>query len=344
MAQLVTIPFSRRFYAPLLSLATLLHLSCIAACVILPLFLSYASQSFWITANSYIEQPSVTYRREFILFFDGVALSESGAKSKSFSFTWASDARFNAGRANRSVVVKSYDVDNNWDGIVDTVSISGRVPCSSSEIITTVRGVFTFDANLQNRVRLSPPAAAFVETSVPSVVSLIRYRLLNLVNDFVLHQDNTVPPPEYSFLVDLGPPFQLNFKNGTFPLIWDQLRSDYISRSVRMAAKPVQISWLPQPTSSLIQSPSQSTLFQAGQNDFVFSMKLRIPPATIQYQPGVAETLKSAWIQYFSLAGLITAILWPTWRWMIIHQVVRTHVIADRTPGHHPGAFKGHAF
>jgi len=131
-------PLQRRYLAPRLSSAYCLSFLVTGVIVVLPFFIAYSASgpNFWTKAQTYQEQPSALFEHRFVLLLEGSRAT--GADTEPLSLFFSSSSKMNTalgGEALRIPVVKSREVDNNLDGVFDSLEFSAVMPLAPGEAV-----------------------------------------------------------------------------------------------------------------------------------------------------------------------------------------------------------------
>ena len=185
------------------------------------------------------------------------------------------------------------------------------LPLRQGEQINQISAMFVLEYMLQERVRVIAETAAFVDHS-----SAIAGGALELDGDLVLEQRHALP---YTGA------FQKLYSSD--PLIPDTNRRDlryndllrhYARRNITTAFVARYPIWTP------VAEASSGSSFQ-------LNLNIRLPSKqAVLYIPPVSETLKFAWIQYFSLAVIVWVAVQACLRFIFRYQVVESTVTVDR--------------
>ena len=145
-------PIRRKYYCRHFSCAYLFFLLTVAVGVILPFFLAYGSYGFWIKDGKYFEQPNVRYKYKFL-----TQLAGEDPAGDPFQVFYSSVAQINTLRSGvRIPTVRTREVDNNVDGLVDGLNFEYKMPIRAGEKVKSVSTLIFFEYQLKDRWGWSP--------------------------------------------------------------------------------------------------------------------------------------------------------------------------------------------
>ncbi|KAJ3299027.1 hypothetical protein HK104_010042 [Borealophlyctis nickersoniae] len=170
MIALFSQPYARRFYAPLISTASIITLAAFVALLILPFVFAYASGSFWLKENTFRQQPSIRYTDQLLLLLEGTDTSSGTATPTALA--WSTSVLYNqAVDANaRVTTIQTAEVDEDFDGLNDYMTFTLSTPLKDTESITHVRLALVLNYQLQATLRLSMTSLLVIDasTAIPS--------------------------------------------------------------------------------------------------------------------------------------------------------------------------------
>lgn len=318
--------FRRHFRAPLCSRAGLLALCLACASLIIPLFWSFASHSFWLKENTFRVQPIVSFKKDIILGLDGQNSLDGSSGNYFFSTNSAMNTIFND--AVLSVpTIKTAEVDENHDGVSDYLGFSISVPLPDSFDIYHVRLALMFRYELQSEdLRLLMQSMAMMDemSSLPASSINVNGKLRLVQQTLLVANSNNVryDTPVVNYTLSTSGP-------STAALTWPEIIHSYLDRELQTKYEYPPVNW---------------GYFRAQGQPFVISGKLRYTTETVSYKPGVMEVLKFGWIQYLSYLVLSATFSWLVYGWCIRSQLVPTHVSVDSIPSGATTGFKPHLF
>lgn len=95
-----SIPLFREFQSTIISRASLFAFSCSLLCLLVPLFVAYNTQGFWVKHQIHREQPDVSFKYQALLLIRSPEHDE---------ITWSTFARYNE-LSSRNLVYPSITV------------------------------------------------------------------------------------------------------------------------------------------------------------------------------------------------------------------------------------------
>jgi hypothetical protein len=147
------VSLDRKYYAPLLSGATVFFLLAHAATIIFAFLIAYYTHGLWVKEASYREQPKVAYTHTCAVKLQGRRV----ATNAPFELVYNTLPRMNdmAEEHVRVPTIRVSEQHKNMDKLSDTIHLELQFPVDQDEGITHVQGIFMFQYELRNRVRLS---------------------------------------------------------------------------------------------------------------------------------------------------------------------------------------------
>ena len=194
-------------------------------------------------------------------------------------------------------------MDDNSDGKPDALRINMTLPLQPGEKIHQVKAMFVLEYMLQERVRVIAETAAFVDHD-----SVLAGGALELDGDLVMEQRHALPyTGAFQKLYTTDP---LISGSSRRDMRYDDLLRRYARRNITTAFVARYPIWTP-------ATESASGMFQ-------LNLNIRFPTKQpVLYIPPVSETLKFAWIQYYSLAIIVWVAVQACLRFIFRYQVRR---------------------
>ena len=194
-------------------------------------------------------------------------------------------------------------MDDNSDGKPDALRINMTLPLQPGEKIHQVKAMFVLEYMLQERVRVIAETAAFVDHD-----SVLAGGALELDGDLVMEQRHALPyTGAFQKLYTTDP---LISRSSRRDMRYDDLLRRYARRNITTAFVARYPIWTP-------AEESASGMFQ-------LNLNIRFPTKQpVLYVPPVSETLKFAWIQYYSLAIIVWVAVQACLRFIFRYQVRR---------------------
>ncbi|TPX58741.1 hypothetical protein PhCBS80983_g02932 [Powellomyces hirtus] len=313
-------PFLKNYYATWLSPASCLAILLYVGMFLLPFIIAFASGSFWIKVNTFLEQPSVVYTHELALLLEGAS-----STGNPVGIVWSSNQDYNdVFRSNfRVATVQTSEIDGDSDGINDYMTFDISVPLLPTETINGARIAFFFQYSLSDKLRLRMQTLGIVSDSTALTTPSSIYvdgDLVLLQRNLLLRQDNfQYDKPVVNFTEARGA--------DASALSWSRIVSRYADRDVRTIFQHEKPVW---------------TAGRSTTEAFKISGRVRYPRQAVRYLPGLWEVLKYGWIQYLAYFILVGTILHWVMGLAYHRQIVRTSMRVDPLPRY--SGFKEHAF
>lgn len=277
--EIYSLPALYRYKSSIWSKASLYVLAVLLLTFIPPLLIAFRSQGFWMTTNTYLEQPDVTYKKQLLFVAD---LASPGD-----FLAWSTYANYNnLMQSNLRVPqVTSYELDSNSDGLNDQLSLNISLPLSSTEQVVNVQLFLIFDYQLYRMSTFQMESLIYVSQSSPLSGSSLK-----VIGDLGLHQRT----PLYHRGVDVRYNTSIINSDSSFASDYDifNILQSYSSRNITTRLENSYKIWTPGRV--------------AGQ-PFLLNMTLTYPTEIIIYQPGFWELVKWGWVQY---ATILLLFLW----------------------------------
>lgn len=283
-------PILKKYAAPFFSLTTIIIAGAFVTICLLPWFFAYASGSFWLKENYFLEQPRIVPTNAFV-----VELVGTRSNNLPLVLSWSSNETYNqiAHSFSRAPITKFWMSDLNNDGIFDEFNYQITMPILATENIYSARVVFEVKVELRSVFRLDMFSLVISDYTFPVPSQNIDiYGDLSIISRsssyFQAHKDSK----DYNYRV-------LNFTNilgiTPDPLSWTNIMRDYHDRDVKTTVQNDYSVWNPSKVSA-----------------FVINGHYKIPISRVFYTPGSAEVLKNGWIQYLAYLILVFVIVYSS--------------------------------
>ncbi|KAJ3126374.1 hypothetical protein HK098_007572 [Nowakowskiella sp. JEL0407] len=247
--------------------------------------------------------------------------------------------------------IKTAEIDTDYDGKFDYMTLIASIPLKPTERIYSVRSALIFDYQLSSRLRLQMESAIITDTTTPIPSSsliihgdmkfiqrkLLPYKsTLNRINgginikepvfnstrvlfsgdDSVVEKDGMVFKSKFlGYGLSSGVGGELESVRRKVGL-WESLVGDYYNRNER--------------TELLYSTPIWT--YDQTPKTFQLSYKIRFPQDKFLYIPGLAEVLKYGWIQYFSYVVIVGVAAKALFEFAVMNFLVPSFVTVDRIP------------
>ena len=126
----------------------------------------FSLPAFWLKEAVVYEQPRVMYRYMALFQLHGSTTTGDDVVNIFYSTSSAVNDLFSEHL--RTPIVKSAELDDNADGMVDRIEIGLTMPLSSSERITGFTSIIYHDVELKDKGRYRFDAVSYVSTSNPN--------------------------------------------------------------------------------------------------------------------------------------------------------------------------------
>ncbi|XP_065827197.1 transmembrane protein 231-like [Oscarella lobularis] len=290
-------PIARLYRASVFSKAFLFQLVIFLATIIVPFFVSYRSLGFWLRVSTFREQPDIKYRHEAMIF----------ARGPNRLLAWSTFSHFNLIYSNhlRIPVIKSYEEDDNHDGLNDRLILTVEMPRLEEETIVDIQMLLFFSYSLKRYVDLKLQGMAFIHDSTP------------------------IPGSRFDFSG------QLEFKQAT-PLSLTTHYTQY-DVSVVNSSSPFAIDYDVVDILRMYESRNESIYlsnvnriwrndYSSSSEKFTLSGVIRYPNQVISYRPNFWQIIKEAWIQYLAILVVFIFVFHYLKRFVFENQIVQTIV------------------
>ena len=214
----------------------------------------------------------------------------------------------------RTPIVKSAELDDNADGMVDRIEIGLTMPLSSTEKITGFTSIIYHDVELKDKGRYKFDAVSYVTASDPTSMG-------SLYVDGDIKVRQTWP---------------LDYKGG-YHLLYETDRlisEDRIMSAADLSVMRILGASASRNLSTVFSSTYEYSLPPAGNtgidlSTFNATLVLRVPKQAIRYTPGASEVLKFAWLQYISFFIVVAFVLFRLNAFIFRHQLIYAYGVSD---------------
>jgi transmembrane protein 231 len=311
--QVWTVPLQRRFIASTVSCGCCLVLVFWAVVLLVPFFLAYTSQSFWLKESDYLEFPRAQFKYQALLVATGTDVNNEPT-----TLTFSTSPEIRRGplyNTVRPASLRTYSEDSNLDRAPEAVHLNFELPLKPGEKIYGLSALLMFQMDLNNRVKVKLESAAYIDYSsaVPGASFFVD-------GDLILQQNNALPVTGgYSEPYKTSP----LLGNATYtPQSMDELLlpvliNRYRSRNLTALYKHQMTRW--SPSTGAVESGTTTI-----RPPFKAEFTVRIPQQKVMFVPTVSEMLKFAWIQYLSVAFIVYVLATYSADFVFSYQVVET--------------------
>eukprot|EP00055_Hartaetosiga_balthica_P015448 m.91250 g.91250 ORF g.91250 m.91250 type:complete len:309 (-) comp8866_c0_seq2:2331-3257(-) len=273
MIQVFKSSFKVRYLAPLCSRIIFVSLILALATIIFPLIVSMRSGGFLLDNEIGREEPLVFFNREVVL----LVIGSSGAPLA----VWSTIAELNSalGDLLRFPTMKVSELDANFDGRPESLSLNLSLPLPPNEFVSEVTILAGFNCQFRDFVRMNMSALAYISASTTT-----KSNGLFVSGDLTFVQKSVLPAfgnrNQYSASL-LRPE---RFSPSSFDL--DAILREYSKRNESFKLTSTYALWK---RPAILSKP------------FEIAININYIEAEIRYIPGLAQQLKHIWIQYLAL-------------------------------------------
>jgi hypothetical protein len=316
-------PLYRRFLADRLTCGYLLAILFRVTVVILPFFLAYTSEGFWMKTNTYREMPRISFQYQSMISAGVKSTSGNAIQKVAYSLKPENLALVETTQR-RIPKMKYWADDANQDGFPEVLHIDVDLPLKDTEAVHNVEAVFIFRMELSVRAKVFLEAPVIVQHESPfpgeslhtnGVLTLVQRAPVSVRGGFkepysaspllgsTLKTSANIDIPHLS-VTDLG-----------MPTLIDRIQA----RNYTTYLHNTLSSWSPRPEGSVpINIESGSS------RPFKLRLTVQVPEQTVLYLPSLSEMLKFAFVQYLSMAVIVYILCWYAVEFVFAYQVVET--------------------
>ena len=295
--------YERRYISDKCSTATCFCMLILIATIVLPFMLAFSTGNFWKKVGIYHEQADVKFRGGAligILEDDGTG-TESGIKVKTFS-TVNGVLQSTAEDADSQAVpmITALSEDGNNDQIADNIRIRVSVP-STPRNVQNMKVVLDFEYSISSMAKMDMQGAIFLD--IPSYGSGISR--VDAIGDLQFRQVNPLSIGSITKRV--------NDKN----IFENMENSDFLNGYRKYSERNETTRFNGQFIVSPYGADATTTL----------NLLLKIPIyQEFKYMPPFLETIKFAWIQYFSMLYPTYILLFGLLCFVFKYQILETGI------------------
>lgn len=303
MVEVFKEPFHRGYHSPRLSFAYLISVVGNVLLVTLPFFLAYPfheNGTIWLKQDTYWEQPRVKYTYKYVATL--LAKDRVTGKTKELYYSSFPSANMLRGESTRIATLRSREIDEDFDGVIDQTIASITFPLLKNEEIYSAQAVLLFDYRLEDRVLLD--TVAVVHTKGDSGVSR---------NGFIAIGDIDF---KQSYPMEIRDEFSKVYADDP---IWndDDLASDIqktdIVHTMERFSRRTYV--------AQFQPDYNSWTNNGDINIFNLTMVVNIPRQEIHFVPKAVDVLKEAWVKYLSLFVIVNFVVRACFSFIYSHQM-----------------------
>lgn len=313
-------PLYRRYYAPAASF-TCLYAICVGiVLVLLPLFISYNTSTFWIKEQIVYDQPDVDYR--YITLIECTGLSESNAEPLSLFYSTSSSINELYSNSLRVPFLSSAVQDDNFDGKTDRLEINVQMPLAMDERITGLTAVVYFDVKISDKAKYFFDAVAF--TNFESANSMAS---ITIDGDLLFRQTWPLSGKGgYKVPYESDPLFDVNSGTSAAEVSISTVMKRSTARNWSMVFNPTYLYAVKKGQIGAPQDLSRRGLLT---NMFNASITIRVPQQPIRYSPTASVVLSNAWIQYVCFFLITAFVLYRMNSFIFRNQILSSFPVVD---------------
>lgn len=296
MALLFSEPLVRSFRASRLSCAYWFCWLLVCAVILLPFFLAFSSQGFWLRLSQYEEQPTVLYRHEVAVF----AYSATQGSLVFSSMSYLNNLYFDR---LAPIVIQSMTLDTNYDGKPDVYDFNFTLTTPPDQL-RNIKVLTFYDYRMRGRTRFDMVTMALADVDLP-------------IGGSFVYVDGELSLREKQAM---GAGSQVRtVYNKTF---YDQDATSQTYLPTVLAAYNDR-----NETTEYVLYHKPVVTSAAGGSTVTMHMKVRIPAKQlVLYRPGFLELMKFAWIQYICIFIPVAFIIYSFARFVYGNQIIETSV------------------
>lgn len=299
MVYLISQSYRRFYHANKCSCATLFCVLMWAATLVIPFFLAFSTNNFWLRKNEMTEQPIIHFRNEVVMY--------NLVAGTSYGYSSVSDLSELFENQIVSPTVKSLSIDKNQDGKPDffefQISFGYQSGQTNNDLQASQIYLF-FDYGLRDRVKLQ--MQDFIKIDINPANGLSK---AYIVGEIELKQRN--PLQASTIIRNIYNTSLFDDANQNVNAVTLQEEKLYRNESLYCSCQ------------SSIMGGSSGSISE-------ITIKLAVPPEQrVIYIPTILENLKFSWIQYIALFIPIYLIISRTMTFAFRNKIFATQEIND---------------
>ncbi len=310
-------PLYRRYYAPILSLSCVWVVTCVFFSIFIPIIISYNSGNFWMKEKIAYEQPDVSYDYIGIFHFYGEDSATGTGVPKSLFYSTSRDINNLFENNLRMAVVRSSEVDQNNDGLLDRLEVGIQLPLKTTESITGIQAMFTHNCILKEKAKYSFDSVSYIshESGYPM-------GNLDIDGDLMIRQ---------SMSLSTKGGFKLPYDNDPLLAITERMSARDVSmQNIMRRASGRNLTTIFKPSysyASIMVDPTSPDT--SAPKFFNATLSLRVPSQPLLYTPTATEVLKFAWIQFVAFFFVIGFLFYRLTGFVFRHRLLYAKTEAD---------------
>ncbi|KAL7687298.1 putative transmembrane protein [Plasmopara halstedii] len=303
----------QRFYSGFLSLSHIVVIVLWVLAFALPLFLALGSREFVLQTNSYQEQPVIKSMNQVLCILEG----ERAKQPLTLVHTTFPEhiQRLFINESLQAARVKTSSIDDNSDGIAESIWIEIAMPLSVSDVIRQATVVVVLDYKLENYAKLNMDVMVVFSHS-----SLNTGDTLDIDGDLDLHQRNALKITDSIQQPYITSPIvNMTTTDTTQEQLVQSLYSEYRKRNYTAYLH------VPFPVWKVASNTSEA------ERMFRVSMTIRNDKVNVVYTPEWPEIVKHAWIQYYCIFIFVSTLIFAIREYLFKHKLLSSVCIVDET-------------
>ena len=305
----------REYYAPWCSTATLFWLFLTLAAVVVPYYLAYDEDTFWLKRNTLYVQPQVGFTYNLLVLLHGFRSVNGQQQAQTWAWSTVPELQSAYQQYLRAPTVRALSEDNNLDGKPDLWQLTVEVPMALEESVHEVQMLAFFTYKLSGKVALEMDGMVYT-----SHASALPGGSVSVMGEARLHQVRPLSPRG----ANRHPSLEQQF--GTIPQSVAEnsiasLVASYAARNFTMTLDNAFKVWQVQATQDAYARTASS---------FCVNLTLTVPEDTVMYVPELGEVLKASWVKYVTLAVLFLYVAEQLKRCIFANQVLPTRIMVDQ--------------
>jgi hypothetical protein len=319
------VPLYRRYLADRLTCGYCLALFFWFTVIVLPFFMAYTSESFWMKRNTYREMPKVSFKYQ-VLVHAGIS-STSAPDIQKITYALRPETAAILESTYRVPKLRFWDEDSNNDGFPELMQLEMELPLKSTEQIHSIDAIAVFQMELSMRSKLKFEAPILIQHESPfRGESLYVDGMMDFVQREALHVRGGFKTPDSGTpLLGLQKPsnpkkgFVKVPKYSIHDVSMKTLLGEIQKRNFTTYYTNALKTWSPRPEAS-----TPVNLDSSYSRPFKLHAVIHVPEQVITYIPSLSEMLKFGFIQYLSMAFIVYLISWYAIEFVFTYQVVDT--------------------
>ncbi|XP_053200958.1 transmembrane protein 231-like [Panonychus citri] len=301
-------PLIVNYKSSILSQATLFTLISWIINILYPWIIVYQTDGLWKKVDYFWEKPEIHFKYDCIMLIK----LRNMTTIPSDQIVWTSFPQFNNQLDQKMIrvpFITNHEDDLDLDGNYDKLTMQLVLPLEEKEKISSIKLILFFTYELKVNIDLKMDSQIILESFTDNQASK-----LSIVGDIKFNQK--LPLPNHKLL----------FKSNS---IFDYTDSnDLIQSSIdkMLTASQSQIFSTSMKSNSLYLWTDGSN---RGENKFTIDVNLNYSDDLFHYTPGFWNTIKWAWIQYFSIYIVVYWIIQKIRLFVFHNQITSTMVITE---------------